>query len=66
MKILSINQSDFDGGAARAAHRVASKLIEMGVDLKMQVMRKPGKDEWVLGSENNYRCFVKSMKKFDA
>lgn len=58
MKILSINQSDSDGGAARAARRVASKLIEMDVDLKMQVMRKLGKDEWVLGPENNYQSFV--------
>ena len=52
MKILYINQSDIDGGAARAAHRVASKLIEMDVDLKMQVMRKLGKDEWVVGPLN--------------
>lgn len=58
MKILSISQSDLDGGAARAAHRVASKLIEMDVALKMQVMRKLGKDGWVLGPENLYQSFV--------
>jgi glycosyltransferase involved in cell wall biosynthesis len=58
MKILSISQSDLDGGAARAAHRVASKLIDMDVDLKMRVMRKLGKDDWVLGPANLYQSFV--------
>jgi glycosyltransferase involved in cell wall biosynthesis len=52
VKILFINQTDIDGGAARAAHRLGAKLIEMDIDLKMQVMRKLGKDEWVLGPKN--------------
>jgi glycosyltransferase involved in cell wall biosynthesis len=58
MKILSISQSDLDGGAARAAHRVASELIDMDVDLKMRVMRKLGKDDWVLGPANPYQSLV--------
>lgn len=58
MKILSISQSDLDGGAARAAHRVASELIDMDVGLKMRVMRKMGKDEWVLGPANLYQSLV--------
>lgn len=58
MKILSISQSDLDGGAARAAHRVASELIDMDVDLKMRVMRKLGKDDWVLGPANPFQSFV--------
>lgn len=61
MKILSINQSDIDGGAARAAHRVASKLIEMDVDLKMQVMRKLGTDEWVVGPQNILQAIVSRL-----
>src|ERR1700693_4437988 len=58
MKILSISQSDLDGGAARAAHRVASKLIDMDVDLKMRVMRKLGKDDWVLGPANPFQSLA--------
>ncbi len=58
MKILSISQSDLDGGAARAAHRVASQLIDMDIDLKMRVMRKLGKDEWVLGPANPFQSLV--------
>ncbi len=61
MKILQINQSDLDGGAARAAYRVASKLVEMEVDLKMQVMRKLGDDGWVAGPGNNYQAFVSRL-----
>jgi glycosyltransferase involved in cell wall biosynthesis len=61
MKIIYINQSDIDGGAARAAHRVASKLVEMDVDLKMQVMRKLGKDEWVIGPRNIFLLVVSRL-----
>lgn len=52
MKVLSINQSDIDGGAARATNRVASKLLEMNVDIKVLVMRKLGRSEWVIGPKN--------------
>ncbi len=66
MKVLFINQSDIDGGAARAAHRVASKLVEMDVDLKMQVMRKLGKDEWVIGPRNIFLLVVsRSLPRLD-
>lgn len=61
MRVLSVNQSDIDGGAARAAHRLASKLTSMGVDLKMQVMRKLGKDEWVLGPRNFIQAIVSRL-----
>lgn len=61
MKVLFISQSDIDGGAARAAHRVASKLVEMDVDLKMQVMRKLGKDEWVMGPRNIFLLVVSRL-----
>jgi glycosyltransferase involved in cell wall biosynthesis len=66
LKVLFINQSDIDGGAARAAHRVASKLVEMDVDLKMQVMRKLGKDEWVIGPRNIFLLVVsRSLPRLD-
>ncbi|MFA6487534.1 MAG: glycosyltransferase [Sideroxydans sp.] len=51
MQVLTLNWSDIDGGAARASHRVASRLVEMGVPLRMRVMRKFGTDPWVTGAE---------------
>lgn len=61
MKILFINQSDIDGGAARAAHRLSSQLIEMGIDVKMQVMRKLGYDKWVLGPQSIFEFFISRL-----
>jgi len=52
LKILSVSQADIDGGAARAAHRVAAQMVTMGVDLRMQVMRKLGQDPWVVGANS--------------
>lgn len=51
MQILTLNWSDIDGGAARASHRVASRLVELGVPLHMRVMRKFGNDPWVTGAD---------------
>ncbi|HLP97564.1 MAG TPA: glycosyltransferase [Sideroxyarcus sp.] len=51
LQILTLNWSDIDGGAARASHRVASQLVELGVPLRMRVMRKFGNDPWVTGAE---------------
>lgn len=50
MQILTLNWSDIDGGAARASHRVANKIVELGVPLNMRVMRKFGNDPWVNGA----------------
>lgn len=61
MKILFINQSDIDGGAARSAYRLSSQLIEMGVDVKMQVMRKLGCDKWVLGPHTIFHFFISRL-----
>ena len=61
MRILSVNQSDIDGGAARASHRLASKLLNMNCDLKMLVMRKLGKDEWVLAPRGFQQMFVSRL-----
>ena len=61
MKILFINQSDVSGGAARAAYRIASKLINDDVDLTMQVMRKLGKDKWVLGPKGIFNVFLSRL-----
>ena len=51
LQILTLNWSDIDGGAARASHRLASRLVELGEPLHMRVMRKFGNDPWVTGAE---------------
>jgi glycosyltransferase involved in cell wall biosynthesis len=61
MKILFINQSDINGGAARAANRLASKLLELGLDIEMQVMRKLSHDEWVVGPLGFFKYTVSRL-----
>ena len=62
MKILIINQSDIDGGAARATYRIASGLVNKNINVNMLVMRKLGFDKWVIGPNSIFsylvlRCF---------
>jgi glycosyltransferase involved in cell wall biosynthesis len=58
IKILAVNQSDLDGGAARAAYRIASKQIAMGADVTLQVMRMLGEDPWVVGPRSRFQKIV--------
>jgi glycosyltransferase involved in cell wall biosynthesis len=58
MKVLIINQSDLDGGAARATYRIASDLVHQGVNVEMLVMRKLGTDQWVLGPHSFFKYLV--------
>lgn len=52
MKILIVNTSDIQGGAARAAYRLHKSLLSKGVDSKMLVQNK-GSDDWtVLGPDS--------------
>lgn len=48
MKILFINQSDIDGGAARATFRIASQLVKKNHFVKLLVMRKFTTFDWVI------------------
>lgn len=48
MKVLLLNTSDIDGGAARAAHRLHQGLLGLGVDSRMLVQSKTGDDPNVL------------------
>ena len=48
MKILHINKSDIKGGAARAAYRLHTSLIEYGVESKILVERKYSSDRNVI------------------
>ncbi len=48
IKILFINQSDIDGGAARATYRIVSELIKKRYFARLLVMRKLSKLDWVV------------------
>ena len=61
MKILIVNFSDIDGGAARAAHRLHKALLTENIDSKMLVEIKKTNDFTILGPEN---IFDKIIVKF--
>jgi glycosyltransferase involved in cell wall biosynthesis len=48
LKILFINQSDMDGGAARATYRIVSELIKKRYFARLLVMRKLSTVDWVM------------------
>ena len=45
MKIIHINHSDINGGAARAAYRIHNSLLKEGISSKMWVNKK-FTDDW--------------------
>jgi glycosyltransferase involved in cell wall biosynthesis len=49
MKILIVNASDMQGGAARAAYRLHKALLNQGIDSQMLVQDKVSDDETVQG-----------------
>lgn len=51
MKILIINSSDIQGGAARAAYRLHRALLAEGIDSNMLVQRKNSDDYTVIAPE---------------
>lgn len=52
MKVLIVNTSDIEGGAARAAYRLHKALLAEGVDSQMLVQSKSSDDFTVLGPQN--------------
>ena len=49
MKILILNHSDHNGGAARASHRLYESLRIYGIDAKMLVHEKISDDKNIIG-----------------
>jgi glycosyltransferase involved in cell wall biosynthesis len=49
MKILIVNTSDIQGGAARAAYRLHKSLLDSGVDSQMLVQSKDSDDYTIIG-----------------
>src|SRR5690606_508603 len=60
MKVLIVNTSDIQGGAARAAYRLHKALLTEGVDSQMLVQSKSSDDFNVLGPQTK---FQKAMGK---
>ncbi|HWD20739.1 MAG TPA: glycosyltransferase [Verrucomicrobiae bacterium] len=48
MRIVQLSTSDIQGGAARAAHRLAQGLRRAGHDCAMLVKQKSSADDWVI------------------
>ena len=60
MKILIVNTSDIQGGAARAAYRLHKSLLASGVDSQMLVQGKSSDDYTVIGGNTKVQ---KAMAK---
>ena len=55
MKILIVNTSDFEGGAARASYRLHKSLLAIHVDSKMLVQNKSSDDFTVIAETSKLR-----------
>lgn len=55
MKVLIVNTTDIQGGAARAAYRLHRSLLAAGVDSQMLVQSKSSHDFTVLGPKNKVK-----------
>jgi glycosyltransferase involved in cell wall biosynthesis len=62
MKILIVNASDIQDGAAKAAHRLYSALLAEGVSCQMLVQSKYTKDVNVLGPKTRFMRFVSKAR----
>jgi len=60
MRILIINTSDIEGGAARAAYRLHKSLLAQNIDSQMLVQNKSSDDFTVMTEENK---IIKSFNK---
>lgn len=62
MKIVIVNFSDLKGGAARAAFRLHTSLINEGIDSKMIVSLKESDSFNVLASSSNFHKIIVKFK----
>lgn len=62
MKILIVNTSDIDGGAARAAYRLHKALLNSGVDSQMLVQSKTSDDYTVLASTTKVQKAINKLR----
>ena len=62
MKVLILNSSDINGGAARAAYRLHRSLLEQGVDSQMLVQDKIGDDSTVIGPDSKFTKLLAKVR----
>lgn len=62
MKILIVNTSDIEGGAARAAYRLHQSLLMKNIDSQMLVMNKKSDDFTVLASASKADKALNKLK----
>lgn len=64
MKILIVNTSDIDGGAARAAYRLHKSLLSCKVNSQMLVQNKSGDDFSVLSENKKFNKYFNKIRPF--
>jgi glycosyltransferase involved in cell wall biosynthesis len=62
MKILQINTSDIQGGAARAAYRIHKGLQAAGIQSHMLVQSKKSDDNSVIGPSNKFNKVLSLLR----
>jgi len=62
MKILIVNTSDINGGAARAAYRLHQSLLMKNIDSQMLVLNKSSDDFTVLGPISKIEKVINKLK----
>lgn len=62
MKILIVNTSDIDGGAARAAYRLHKALLSSGIDSQMLVQNKTSDDYTVLSENKKVNKYLNKLR----
>lgn len=53
MKVVHVNTSDINGGAAIAAHRLHKALLNNNIDSKMLVLKKNSDEQKIIKEKNN-------------
>lgn len=64
MKILIVNTSDIEGGAARAAYRLHKALLSQGVDSQMLVQSKSSDDYTVITETVKVKKTLNKLRPF--
>lgn len=64
MKILIVNSSDIEGGAARAAYRLHRALLSQGVDSQMLVQSKRSDDYTVIVETDKVKKILNKLRPF--
>ena len=62
MKILIVNTSDIQGGAARAAYRLHKSLLQLGIDSQMLVQNKSSDDFTVITEDNKAKKYFNKLR----